>query len=78
MNRYSEVISSPEVQEAFKAWISDFHDNSVLAGERAAGMEEGMEKGMEKTAKNMLEIGLDTDTIVKVTGFTKEKIDSMR
>jgi predicted transposase/invertase (TIGR01784 family) len=122
VNRYSEVISSPEVQEAFKAWISDFHDNSVLAGEREVGIKEGMEKGMkkgkeegmkkgmekgmekgmkkgmeegmkkgmekgmekgikkekEKTATNMLENGFDTDTIIKITGFTKKKIDSMR
>ncbi|MDR1310027.1 MAG: hypothetical protein LBL95_09060 [Deltaproteobacteria bacterium] len=89
-NRYVEVISSPEMQEAFKAWISVFHDNSVLAGEREAGRKEGIEigremgreiwikKGREKVAKNMLEMGFDTETIVKITEFTKEKIDSMR
>ncbi|MDR1110364.1 MAG: hypothetical protein LBP92_06655 [Deltaproteobacteria bacterium] len=57
VNRYSEVISSPEVQEAFKAWISDFHDNSVLAGEREAGKEEGKEEG-KKPQKICLKLDL--------------------
>ncbi|MDR1110361.1 MAG: hypothetical protein LBP92_06640 [Deltaproteobacteria bacterium] len=73
-NRYIEVISSPEMQEAFKAWISVLHDNSVLAGEREAGRKEGREIGREIVAKNMLEMGFDTETIVKITEFTKKRL----
>ncbi len=54
------------------------------------GLERGMEKGMEKgkevgkdegiaeVALNMLEAGVDRDTIMKFTGLSKEAIESLK
>ncbi len=42
------------------------------------GMEKGMEKGITKVALNMLEAGVDTNTIMKFTGLSKEAIESLK
>lgn len=36
--------------------------------------EEGIKEGAIKIAKNMLKKGIDIDTIIEVTGLTKEEI----
>ncbi len=49
-----------------------------MAEGMAEGMEKGMEKGMEEScreiAKNMLDMGVDVQTISKVTGLSEETI----
>ena len=41
------------------------------------GIELGKEDGIKKTAKNMLEMKLDKETISKVTGLTIDEIDNI-
>ena len=41
------------------------------------GRKEGLEEGIKKTAKNMLEMKIDKETISKVTGLTISEIDNM-
>ena len=46
------------------------------------GKKEGIEKGIQKTnianAKKMLELDIDLETISKITGLTKEKINDLK
>lgn len=51
--------------------------NSEKKGERKGekiGEKIGEKKAREKIAKNLLNIGLDTERIVEVTGITKEEL----
>ncbi len=45
---------------------------------REEGIKEGIEKGIEHTARNLINLGLTTETIVKGTGLSSEVIDKMR
>jgi predicted transposase/invertase (TIGR01784 family) len=42
------------------------------------GVEEGMEKNKEEAAMKMFELGLDTETVLKVTGLSLEKLNRIR
>lgn len=42
------------------------------------GMRKGMKKGIEQTARNMLKENIDIEIISKVTGLSKEKIESTK
>ena len=67
---------------------------SELYTARREGMDEGMEKGMEKgraegkaegkaegileTARNLLALGVDIETILKATGMKPDEIEDLR
>ena len=42
------------------------------------GLEQGLSKGRIESARNMINYGLDSDTIVKCTGLDKEVVESLR
>ena len=42
------------------------------------GLEQGLSKGRIESARNMINYGLDSDTIVKYTGLDKEVVESLR
>ena len=42
------------------------------------GLEQGLSKGRIESARNMINYGLDSDTIIKCTGLDKEVIESLR
>ena len=42
------------------------------------GLEQGLSQGRIESAQNMINYGLDSDTIVKYTGLDKEVIESLR
>ena len=42
------------------------------------GLEQGLSKGRIESARNMINYGLDSDTIVKYTGLEKEVVESLR
>ena len=44
---------------------------------RKEGLEEGLKEGIKKTAKNMLEMKIDKEIILKVTGLTMDEIENM-
>ena len=41
------------------------------------GIEKGMEKGFENVARDMKNKGFDIDTIIELTGLTRDKILSL-
>ena len=41
------------------------------------GIKEGIEKGKEETARKMLELGMDIETIIKITDLSKEEIQKI-
>ncbi len=42
------------------------------------GIEKGIAEGVEKTAINMLKKNMDIDTIMELTGLSKEKIEELK
>ena len=42
------------------------------------GLEQGLSQGRIESARNMINYGLDSDTIVKYTGLEKEVVESLR
>ena len=42
------------------------------------GLEQGLSKGRIESARNMINYGLDSDTIVKYTGLDNEVVESLR
>lgn len=45
---------------------------------REEGRVEGREKGVKETARNLLAMGIDVDTIRRATGLSTEEISSLR
>ena len=56
--------------------------NSGLSRARLDGIEEGIEKGIEQNNKHviaqMLKLGMDDETICKVTQISKEKLEKLK
>lgn len=54
---------------------------AAMAGATRRGIEQGLKQGREvekiQIAKKMLEKHIDINTIIEVTGLTKEKIESL-
>ena len=48
-----------------------------LAEGKAEGLEEGRAKEKAEIAKKMLEENIEIETIIKLTGLTKEKIENL-
>ena len=48
-----------------------------LKAARRVGIQEGETKTQKEIAKKMLAKGIDIDTIVEITGLTKEKIEKL-
>ena len=57
-------------KEKREKYDSDMYDEKKLKGQLAAAEE----KGKIETARNLLKLGVDMDTIVKATGLTPEEI----
>ena len=60
------------------------YDTAVKKGLREGkeqGLKEGLVKGKEQgrieTARNLKELGVDIDTVVKATGLTREEIETL-
>ncbi|CAN5832352.1 Rpn family recombination-promoting nuclease/putative transposase [soil metagenome] len=76
----------PEDMNAYEQSLKVYRDNySVMKTAEIMGMEKGMEKGMEmgkeeekkEIAKRLKKKGLDLETIIEVTGLTKEQIQKL-
>ena len=56
-------------------------DREKIEEGRQEGLQEGIKEGRQEekleTAKNMIKLGLDIDTIIKVTGLSKEIIEKL-
>ena len=44
----------------------------------AEGIEEGLSQGRIESARNMINYGLDSDTIVKYTGLEKDVVEKLK
>ena len=42
------------------------------------GIEQGIEQGSKENAKNAISLGLDNETISKITGLSVEEIEKIR
>lgn len=74
---------SPGEKKNYRDYIDFVRvQEDAIKDSRAEGFTEGMEKGMEKgiiqTAKNMIQMGLDSKLISQATGLTEEEIENLR
>ena len=67
--------------EAFKRKLAIWDYNLNIEEAKEEGIQEGIQKGIQegilKIAKKMKEEGIDVEVIIKVTGLTKEQIESI-
>lgn len=71
--RREMIMESPIYQD----WIREEREKAMQEGMIEGikeGMKEGMKEGIKRTARNMLEKGFDEETIMEVTGLTKEEL----
>ena len=68
--KYNETMQD---EKRLRGQIAAAREMGQVAG-REIGREEGREEGKRTTARNLLELGVDMDTIVKATGLTREEI----
>jgi hypothetical protein len=88
--RYGEVTASEAIQQAYREWIADFRDMSIIQGARMEGheqglkegleqgLEQGLKEGLEEAARRMLKKGRSAETIMEDIGLTREQVDSLR
>ena len=84
--KYTEIFKACDIddfsEEKRQKYNETMQDEKRLRGQIAAaremgqvaGREIGREEGKRTTARNLLELGVDMDTIVKATGLTREEI----
>ena len=77
-----EWISREEEQKQYEEVMYEKGLNQGLMQGKQQGLSEGITQGIEQTkianAKKMLELNMDLETISKVTGLSKEKIESLK
>ncbi len=64
-----EFIGYYDIEEAHKWELEDM---------KQTGFDEGLVEGKKETAKKMIEEKIDINTIIKVTGLTKEELDKLK
>ena len=72
--KYNETMQD---EKRLRGQIAAAREMGQVAGReigRKEGREKGREEGKRTTARNLLELGVDMDTIVKATGLTREEI----
>ena len=62
---------------AYLDGIDDGTEKGIKKGIKK-GMEEGIEKEKEKTAKKLLELGIDEETIQKATELNHDQIQKLK
>ncbi len=75
-------ISREEEQKQYEEVMYEKGINQGIIQGKQQGLKEGITQGIEQnkqeTAKKMLELKMDLETISKVTGLTMEEIESLR
>lgn len=85
MIRREMIMESPIYQD----WLREEREKAMREGMKEGmkeglkegikeGMKEGMKEGVKQIARNMLEKGFDEETIMDVTGLTKEEIRRLK
>ena len=79
METLEEVNKDPEFREYMSAEEDARKmENSHLDEARAEGKTEGINERNVEIAKNMLNEGINLNTIVKCTGLTEDEINSLK
>ena len=87
VKEFEDKITNLNNQETFQSFMSYEDDQRLLNNSyKAMAYEEGMEKGTKigikqnkiETAKNMLELDIDIDKIIKVTGLSLSEINDLK
>jgi predicted transposase/invertase (TIGR01784 family) len=60
------------------AYSAEHTHEYLLAHAKKEGIEKGLEEGVAKVARNLLEKGFDIETIIQVSGLSREDIDKLR
>jgi predicted transposase/invertase (TIGR01784 family) len=77
---YGEYDAFKEADEVLQERIMTYTEKAELRGlerGRGEGRAEGREEGKKQVAKNLLELGVSSDVIVKSTGLPIEKIRAL-
>jgi predicted transposase/invertase (TIGR01784 family) len=84
---FMEEIKKINQDPDYRQYISEEEDkrkihNSELNEAKKEGIKQGIEQGIEQkaieTAKNMLRKKINIETIMEITGLSKEKIEKLR
>ncbi|WP_413406878.1 Rpn family recombination-promoting nuclease/putative transposase [Paenibacillus amylolyticus] len=91
MNLLKELSEDEEFRQQYEARQKFLRDQvSMMEGAREEGLKKGMEEGIQKgieegeaeskrkIAMNMLNLGLDQETIVKATGLTSAEVKAIQ
>ena len=70
-------IENTRLHEAEERGYAEGIEEGLSQG-LSQGLEQGLSKGRIESARNMINYGLDSDTIVKYTGLEKEVVESLR
>ncbi len=74
--RIEEELNMPYVTNVERIAIKKGMKEGKKEGKKE-GMKEGMKEGKLETAREFLKLGVDIDTVVKATGFSKEEIEKI-
>ncbi|OMF56907.1 hypothetical protein BK141_26005 [Paenibacillus sp. FSL R5-0765] len=79
MNLLKELSEDEEFRQQYEARQKVLRDQvSLMEGAREKGIEEGEAESKRKIALNMLNLGLDQETIVKATGLTSAEVKAIQ
>ncbi len=83
VKEFEDKITNLNNQETFQSFMSYEDDQRLLNNSyKAMAYEEGMEKGVKQTkietAKSMLELDIEIDKIIKVTGLSLSEINDLK
>ena len=70
-------IENTRLHEAEERGYAEGIEEGLSQG-LSQGLEQGLSQGRIESAQNMINYGLDSDTIVKCTGLDKEVVESLR
>lgn len=73
--KLSEEISKIE-EEQKMAYVTSWERIAKKEGKRE-GIREGKREGIRETAQRMIKKGIDKDTIIEVTGFSREELETL-
>ena len=75
-----DKISQDDIlrRKALRAELERMDYEQCMYEAKRDGMKEGIEKNKMETAIKMLQKGIDIETIIEVTGLTKEEINKIK
>ena len=76
-SKYDPGGKSPERMQYEEEWkvYNDYFNTLDFAEQK--GVQKGLQKGKEETARNLKELGVADDIIIKSTGLSKEEIEKL-